>query len=229
MTLLPGGAVDEARRAGLAAVDALSAPIQHDTLGSWLAQLNAQTARRGSDEVSETLLSAMYMELLGDYPADAVCAALWPDPLWKFWPTWAELKTKLDDAMAARRCVEQALVKGAIEDPSAPPPEKKAPTPEERAYAVEHANGIRDAMIAREEAQRTRHEWPRRDETTMAPAEKLALWDARLGASSAGLLPTMKDVELHQLRTAKAQCPSLMTRELLTRLAELEEWERGLN
>lgn len=86
-----------------AIIDGLMAPAPAEKLDEWIGvcALLTSGAREDSDTSDARLMA--YKAKLSEYPGDVVRAALmeWPD-LSKWFPTWAELKDRLDRHMSIR-------------------------------------------------------------------------------------------------------------------------------
>jgi hypothetical protein len=106
--------------------------------------------RKGDDDFGDELRLTAYAGRLARYPADVVRHVLL-DMSYKFWPAWQELEAKCNELSSNRRAMIAAL----STPPPKPEPERRPPTPEERArivaFVAERFPGIsqawRDAAI----------------------------------------------------------------------------------
>jgi hypothetical protein len=85
-------------------------PAPEKAVIGWLAELSVQVAYRAQTEFNGELTLKVYARNLADYPADVVRDALreWPGQS-KWWPTWHELKERLDLKAQRRRMLEREL------------------------------------------------------------------------------------------------------------------------
>lgn len=95
--------------AALAAVEHAMAPAGQADIALWLAELGQVTARRETHGAAADLFLAAYIRRLLVYPGDAVRDVLlnWSGT---FFPKWGELKQALDDRVAWRRMIHDALL-----------------------------------------------------------------------------------------------------------------------
>ncbi|MBB5220581.1 hypothetical protein HNP73_000502 [Amaricoccus macauensis] len=120
---------DDERKRALRQVQAFMTSAPEEALEDWLAELSVIVARRPEEDVTEALRLRAYVTRLQSYPADVAKYVLL-DKVWRFWPTWAELKDACDELVATRLMFARVL--GELAPPSLPP----APPPltnEERA------------------------------------------------------------------------------------------------
>lgn len=98
--------------AALAVVRKAMTPAPQNSLVGWLAELSVQVAYRAQTEFNGELTLKVYARNLADYPADVVRDTLreWPSRS-KWWPTWHELKERLDLKVQRRRTLERELWK----------------------------------------------------------------------------------------------------------------------
>lgn len=81
-------------------------PATRDMVENWIAGLSTLVAKRVGDD--EEVRLEMYVSQLMRYPADIVQSVLF-DETYKFWPTWFELKPKLDLKNRKRNMILDAL------------------------------------------------------------------------------------------------------------------------
>lgn len=95
--------------AALAAVEHAMAPASEADIALLLAELGQVTARRETSGAAADLFLAAYIQRLREYPGDVVRDVLrnWPGT---FFPKWGELKQALDERVAWRRMIYDALV-----------------------------------------------------------------------------------------------------------------------
>lgn len=108
--------VEQAKAAALDQLRVMSVPIDERKLLAWLGQLSLDTISRETSPDVEKVRMRSYADRLRCYPADAVKAALFPNPLWKFWPSWSEVDEKLKAAMLLREMIMVEIENGAFEE-----------------------------------------------------------------------------------------------------------------
>ena len=87
-------------------------PAEIDQMVGWLAELSVQVATRAQTDFNGELTLKVYARNLAEYPADVVRDVVneWPSRS-KWWPTWHELKERLDAKCQRRRVLESELHK----------------------------------------------------------------------------------------------------------------------
>ena len=121
-----GGALETVRKA--------KAPADQGRMTGWLAELSVQVAFCAQTDFTTDLTLQVYARNLAEYPADVARDVLaeWPARS-KWWPTWHELKERLDEKSRPRRVLERELARRMREERSAEP---------ERAYDPTIAEGL---------------------------------------------------------------------------------------
>lgn len=101
-------------KGALKTVKLAKSPAAMNAMIGWLAELSVQVAYRAQTEFNGELTLKVYARNLGEYPADVVRDVLraWPAES-KWWPTWHELKERLDAKAQRRRMLERELWKRA--------------------------------------------------------------------------------------------------------------------
>jgi len=95
---------------GRKAIMELCQPADRKLVGQCLVKLRALTATRNLGDFDLDLTLEAYADKLMEYPADAVVQALNEAPdRDKWFPAWADLKTRLDYHTTDRRLVVQCL------------------------------------------------------------------------------------------------------------------------
>jgi len=115
-------------------------PAPEKALIGWLAELSVQVAYRAQTEFNGELTLRVYARNLADYPADVVRDTLreWPG-VSKWWPTWHELKERLDRKRQRRRRLEIELMKRIREGRKAEP---------DHVYDPNIAKGLEDLLAS---------------------------------------------------------------------------------
>lgn len=96
------------RASALAELQHFMAPAPPRAVERWLVELSLITSRRQDDTDTEALRLAAYSDRLAAYPADVVREVLLV-MVWRWWPSWAELKPECDKLAGPRRRVQNAL------------------------------------------------------------------------------------------------------------------------
>lgn len=107
LVIPPGSSPEE----GLAVVQAAMTPAPAEQVIGWLAEMSVQVAFRKESEFTGELTLQVYARKLSEYPADVVRDVLaeWPGRS-KWWPTWMELKDRLDLKVRARRVLVSRIM-----------------------------------------------------------------------------------------------------------------------
>lgn len=116
----------EARLSAIEAVTKSLVPSGDDFAAELLAELWVITAHRSNSDIDIALTVRAYKRRAGEYPADVIRAVVegW-DSQW--WPSWAELKKKLDGRNLRRRQILFALEHNftAVDDQDGATPERQ--------------------------------------------------------------------------------------------------------
>lgn len=94
----------------LAAIEASLTPADEKRLTGWLAEMSVQCAFRQQTDFTSELTLRVYARNLSEYPADVVRRVLrdWPSES-KWWPTWHELRERLEALSKPRRMMKTLL------------------------------------------------------------------------------------------------------------------------
>lgn len=116
--------------AALAVVEESLRPAPRMRVLAELTRLRSLTVSRGGSDADLKLALTAYAEECSAYPLDAVVAACrqWANAE-RWWPSWAELRDRLERIVAPRRRLHEALRRGCRE----PEPEWMPPTAAEKA------------------------------------------------------------------------------------------------
>ncbi len=126
-------------------IDAAMAPMRPAEIGSLLAQLRLLTKARPETEADLDGTATLLTERLMKYPADVVRHVLKTQPdVQTFWPSWNELRERLDLHSRTRRSIAQAIKNHAQKRPT---PAKEPIKPDQLA-----------AIMAKFRSQRSRSE-----------------------------------------------------------------------
>lgn len=145
--------------AGQQVLSELMAPAADGDIRLWLVELSTITARRSEGVEDAALTLTAYTSRLNQYPGDIVRQTL-KDWSGKWFPTWSELKEILDDDIAPRLAIQNALLVHGAGDFSF----KKIPELEGLSPQVQHDK----LMLAARHAKRGDPEWARELEAKAA-------------------------------------------------------------
>lgn len=113
-TVLQGYRIELAEGASIPAaittIQSAMKPADTERITGWLAEMSVKCAFKQQTDFTGELTLRVYARDLQEYPADVVRQVLrdWPNGS-KWWPTWSELREKLEAGVRPRRLMRTML------------------------------------------------------------------------------------------------------------------------